>query len=71
MIKYEFSTSEVITLDSIDQWVPIIAMSGISFEESERVLKELQRLKHGTISHKQFLVATGMPDHVHCQISEC
>lgn len=70
MIKYEFSSGEVITLDSIDQWGPIIARSGISFDETERVLSELRKLKHGTISHKQFLVATGMPDYVTCKITQ-
>lgn len=71
MIKYEFSTGEVFTLDDLSQWANIVALAPLSFQESEFFLGELQKLRHGVISHRQFLRATGMPPHVSCIVSEC
>lgn len=70
MIRYEFSTGEVFTLDDLSQWANIVALAPISFQESKFVLGELQKLRHRVISHRQFLRATGMPPHVNCVVTE-
>ena len=70
MIRYEFSTGQVITLRCLQDWSNIVARADISFEESTFVLGELEKLRYGIISQQAFLRATGMPEHVSCTVTE-